>query len=47
MGMFDTLICHYSLPGLPDPTSVEFHEVLGVFDEAPHNHPRGTADRAL
>lgn len=24
MGLFDTLTCHYPLPGLSDPTSVEF-----------------------
>jgi hypothetical protein len=24
MGMFDTITCHYPLPGLSDPTSVEF-----------------------
>ena len=24
MGMFDTITCHYPLPGLSDPTSIEF-----------------------
>lgn len=24
MGMFDTIACHYPLPGLADPTSINF-----------------------